>query len=118
MKNAQSNNTHNLPEQILRQFQNGLKHLPDFKNEEEEKIFLQLQKYNLLFITPEGSIKTTRKGQDILKGNVEKHLSLERFEERLIKDTFRKTSEQKIILFVVLPVIVLLVILLSIIQLS
>ncbi|MGM0932948.1 MAG: hypothetical protein ACQEWD_05845 [Bacteroidota bacterium] len=104
--------TQNLPEKILRQFQNGLNHLPDFKNEEEEKIFLQLQKYNLLYVTAGGRFKITKRGQEALKGNVEKHLSLERFEERLIKDSFKKSSEQKILLFVILPVIILLVILL------
>lgn len=102
----------NLPQQILRQFQNGLNHLPDFKNEEEEKIFLQLQKYNLLYVTPGGQFKITKRGQEALKGNIEKHLSLERFEERLIRDSFKKSSEQKILLLVVLPVIILIVILL------
>lgn len=106
--------TRNLPEQMLRQFQKGLNHLPDFQNEEEEKVFLQLQKYNLLYVTPEGRFKTTRKGQEILKGNVEKHLSLQRFEEKLMKDSFSKSTEQKIVLFAILPVITLLAVLLVI----
>lgn len=64
----------NLPEQILRQFQNGLKTLPNFENEQEEKIFLQLQKYNLLYLTSKGVFKITRKGEQALKGDVENHI--------------------------------------------
>lgn len=106
----------NLPEQILRQFQNGIKNLPDFENQQEEKIFLQLQKYNLLYVTPEGIFRITKKGEKALKGDVEKYITLERFEERLVKDSLKKSVEQKIILFAVVPIIILLVIALIIFQ--
>lgn len=86
----------NLSEQMLRQFQDGIKQLPEFKTEEEEKIFLQLQKYNLIHITTEGFFRITRKGQEALKGNVENYLFLESFEEKLIKDSFKKTQSRKL----------------------
>lgn len=100
----------NLPKEILQQFQNGLKELPDLKNEQEKKIFLQLQKYNLLYVTPEGMFKITRKGETALKGDIEKRLSIERFEERLIKDSFKQNSRQELIFFVVVLFFILLVI--------
>lgn len=99
----------NLPEQILLQFQLGVKELPEFKKK-EKKIFLQLQKYNLLYATPEGIFKLTKKGEEALKGDVEKHIILERFEEKLIKDSFKEIRMQKIIFFILIPLILLMVI--------
>lgn len=64
----------NLPHNILLQFQYGLKEQPNFKNQQEKNIFLQLQKYNLLYVTPEGIFTLTRKGEAALKTDVEKHL--------------------------------------------
>lgn len=99
----------NLQDQILRLFQNGVKELPEFKNQ-EKKIFLQLQKYNLIHATPAGIFQLTRKGEEALKGDVEKYILMEKLEERLIKDSFKERRMQRIIFFVLVPIILILVI--------
>ena len=106
----------NLSEQVLLKFQNEPREVPIFENEQEKKIFLQLQKYNLLYVTAEGTLRITSKGRQALKGDVEKYISLERFEQRLIKDSLTKNLEQKLILFAVVPVIILLATLLVVAQ--
>ena len=92
---------------MIKQFEKGRKVLPEFQNEEEEKLFLQLQKYNLIHLTPQGVLVITRKGREALKTDVEKYLYLERYEQRLIKDSMRTSLASKWLFFAVIPIIVL-----------
>ena len=95
----------NASEQVLRQFEVGKKEMPQWNNEEDKKIFLQLQKYNLIHLTPEGIIKLTTKGVEALKKDVDNYLYLERYQQRLERESFRRTTEEKLILFVIIPMI-------------
>ena len=104
------NSDPNCSEKMLRHFEVGRKTLPDFDNEEAEKTFLQLQKYNLIQLTPQGVVVITWKGREALKTDVRKYLFLERYEQRLIKKSMRSNSERKWIIFAVIPIIVLLTI--------
>lgn len=99
-------------EEMLRKFAGSMSEFPKFKNAYEEKIFLQLQKYNLIYVTVEGVFKLTKKGEEALRTDVQKFISLERFEERLVKDSLRRNIERKWLYFAVIPLIVLLAILL------
>lgn len=97
-----------LEKDFLLQFQKGLKDLPAFKSEKEKNIFLQLQKYNLIYMTPEGVFVISRRGNEALKYGVKKFLTLERFEERLLKDSLTRETERKWIFFAIIPIIILL----------
>lgn len=98
----------NLEEKLLQQFESGMKNIPCFEKEKEKKIFLQLQKYNLIHVNKEGVFIITKKGKEALKFGVEKLLVMERFEERLIKDSFSRGTERKWIFFAIIPLIILL----------
>lgn len=97
-----------LEESVLQKFKNGVHSLPSFEDENEKKIFLQLQKYNLIYTTPEGLFVITKRGKDALAYGVEKFLALERFEERLIKDSMSRGTERKWIFFAIIPLILIL----------
>ena len=96
---------------MLLKFADGINEIPEFRSTHEEKIFLQLQKYNLIYVTPDGIFKTTQKGQEALKTDVCKFISLERFEERLVKDSLHREIEKKWLYFAVVPLIILLTLL-------
>lgn len=94
-----------LEESVLQKFQNGIHILPAFEDENEKKIFLQLQKYNLIYMTPEGLFVISKRGKEALEYGVEKFLALERFEKRLLKDSMTRETERKWIFFAVIPLI-------------
>ncbi|MEG9328466.1 hypothetical protein V6B16_11020 [Salinimicrobium catena] len=98
----------NVEEHVLRIFQDKVLALPQFNSEKEKKIFLQLQQYNLIYITPEGAITITKKGKAALNFGVEKFIVLERFEEKLLKDAMNREVERKWIYFAVIPFILIL----------
>ena len=96
----------------LQKFKREIEELPEFQNKNEERTFLQLQKYNLLYVTPEGKFKITKRGEDALNGDVEKYLQLERYEARLIKDSLRGNMKTKWLFFAVIPFIFILTLIL------
>lgn len=98
----------NAEREMLLKFSEGIKEIPRFSSAQEEKIFLQLQKYNLIYVTPQGVFKTTKKGEEAIRTDVKKFITLERFEERLIKDSLRREIEKKWLYFAVVPLIILL----------
>lgn len=98
--------------EMLLKFSDGLKEIPSFENSQEEKIFLQLQKYNLIYVTPDGIFKTTKKGVEAIQTDVKEFITLERFEERLVKDSLRREIERKWLYFAVVPLILLLTLIL------
>lgn len=107
---------YSLAQNVLRKFERETANLPEFENEKEEKMFLQLQKYNLLYVTAKGMFKITRKGEEALKGDVEKFLQLERFEEKMIKESLRRSTERKWMVFAIIPLIAIMTILLVLLQ--
>ncbi|MFD0977098.1 hypothetical protein [Salinimicrobium gaetbulicola] len=98
----------NLEREVLLKFENGIEDIPHFRSTAEEKIFLQLQKYNLIYATPRGVFIISQKGREALRSDVKKFISLERFEERLVKDSLRREIEKKWLYFAVVPLIILL----------
>ena len=104
--------------ELLLKFSGGIKEIPHFRNTHEEKIFLQLQKYNLIYVTPQGVFKTTKKGEEAIGTDVKKFITLERFEERLVKDSLRREIERKWLYFAVVPLIILLTLILIFTQLK
>ncbi|SDL29638.1 hypothetical protein SAMN04488034_103106 [Salinimicrobium catena] len=98
----------NVKEHVLRIFQDKVCSMPQLNSEKEIKIFLQLQKYNLIYVTPEGAITITKKGKAALKFGVEKYIVLERFEEKLLKDAMNREIERKWIYFAAIPLILIL----------
>lgn len=98
----------NLEEQVLLKFKNGLEKVPVFENKNEQKIFLQLQKYNLIYVTTDGIFTLSKKGKEALKYGVDEFLVLERFEERLIKDSLTRGIERKWLYFAIIPIILIL----------
>lgn len=102
-------------DEMLRYFNTG-RNMPELKCEEEEKLFLQLQRYNLIEVNPQGKLIMTKRGNDALSYGVEKYLTLERYEKRLITDGFRTKTAGNLIAWVIVP-LVLAVIILSAIQL-
>lgn len=93
---------------FLLKFQKEEIKTPTFYHKEEKKIFLQLQKYSLIYMTPEGIWTISKRGKEALSYGVKKFLTLERFEEKLIKDSFTRNVERKWIYFAVIPLILLL----------
>ncbi|MCM8569365.1 hypothetical protein NE848_08240 [Gramella jeungdoensis] len=98
----------NIEEEVLLKFQKGQIKAPILENENEKKIFLQLQKYSLIYMTPEGVWVVSQKGKNALKYGVQKFLTLERFEERIVKKSMSRETERKWIFFAVIPLIVVL----------
>lgn len=98
----------NLERELLLKFVNGINEIPNFRSTHEEKIFLQLQKYNLIYVTPQGVFTISQKGKEALQSDVKKFISLERFEERLVKDSLRREIEKKWLYFALVPLIMLL----------
>ena len=97
-----------LEKNFLLKFQRGNFQTPTFDCEEEKKIFLQLQKYSLIYMTPKGVWTISRRGREALDYGAKKFLTLERFEERLIKDSYRRGIERKWLYFAIIPLILLL----------
>lgn len=98
----------NLEEDVLLKFQTGLMRPPVFENENEKKLFLQFQKYNLIYMNPDGDWTISQRGKEAIKYGVKKFLSLERFEERLVKKSMSRETERKWIFFAIIPLIVIL----------
>ena len=81
-------------DKMLKSFNVG-RDMPNLETEEEKKLFLQLQRYNLIEVNPEGKFIITKRGNDALSFGVEKYLSLEKYEKRLITDAFRTRTAGK-----------------------
>ena len=103
-----------LEENILLEFQKGLMKSPTFVNENERKVFLQFQKYNIIYMNPDGDWVISRRGKEALKYGVKKFLTLERFEEKLVKKSLNRETERKWIFFAIIPLILILTIALCI----
>ncbi len=97
-----------LEEEVLFKFKNGPMKVPTFENENEKKVFLQFQKYSLIYMTPDGNWTISKRGKEALKFGVEKFLALERFEERLVKESLNRETERKWIFFAIIPLILVL----------
>lgn len=98
----------NVEENILLKFQNGLMKPPTFENENERKVFLQFQKYNLIYMNPAGYWVISKRGKEALKYGVKKFLTLERFEEQLVKKSLNRETERKWIFYAIIPLILIL----------
>lgn len=97
-----------LEEKVLKRFIVG-RDMPGLSNREEERIFQDLQRYDLIRVTSFGKIKITERGEYALGVGVKSFITTERFEKRLIKDSLKAKTHSRWLSYLFLFVLVILV---------